>query len=137
MSESTANAGAVQELRGLRVRMLPMLRELARQFRDRLAPGYPVIVDDVENGGYFGLALAPEYGLYVLAEGERLVVQLQTVFWRTDVHSSAGRERFGATPRVSTFPISVSMSDAQIRDLLARVLANWHKQPLLIHQSDS
>lgn len=137
MSESTPRSGIQQELRELRDRMVPMLRELARQFRGRVAPGYPVIVDDVESGGYFGLALAPEYGLYVLAEGERLVVQLQTVFWRTDVHSSAGRERFGATPRVSTLPISIRMSDAQIRDLLARVLANWHKQPLLIHQSDS
>uniref|UniRef100_A0A831WZM6 YdhG-like domain-containing protein n=1 Tax=Thermorudis peleae TaxID=1382356 RepID=A0A831WZM6_9BACT len=137
MSESTPRSGILQDLRELRDRMVPMLRELARQFRGRVAPGYPVIVDDVESGGYFGLALAPEYGLYVLAEGERLVVQLQTVFWRTDVHSSAGRERFGATPRVSTLPISTTMSDAQIRDLLARVLANWHKQPLLIHQSDS
>ncbi len=137
MSESTPRSGILQELRELRDRMVPMLRELARQFRGRVAPGYPVIVDDVESEGYFGLALAPEYGLYVLAEGERLVVQLQTVFWRTDVHSSAGRERFGATPRVSTLPISTTMSDAQIRDLLARVLANWHKQPLLIHQSDS
>ncbi len=137
MSATTSAEPLQEQLRELRDRMLPMLQELARQFRGRAVPGYPVIVDDVERGGYFGIALGPGYGLYVTAEPDRLVVQLQTVSWRNDVHAAAGRERFGATPRVTTFPISTAMADAQIRDFLARVSASWHKQPLLIHQSDS
>lgn len=137
MSATTSSVPLREQLRELRDRMLPMLHELARQFRGRAVPGYPVIVDDVERGGYFGIVLAPEYGLYVMAEEDHLVVQQQTVSWRNDVHWAAGRERFGATPRLTTFPISTEMSDAQIRDLLARVTASWHKQPLLIHQSDS
>jgi hypothetical protein len=114
-----------------------MVHELSRQFRGRGVPGYPVTIDDVESGGYFGWELAPGYGLYLVAEGDRLVAQLQTVSWRDDVHASAGRERFGATPNVTTVPISAEITDAQIRNLLAQILASWHKQPLLIHQSDS
>jgi len=137
VSERTSGARGREELRELRDRLLPILREIGQQFRGRGVPGYPVTVDDVELGGYFGWELAPGYGLYIVAEADGLVAQLQTMSWRNDVHASAGRERFGATPSVATLPISAEMSDAQLRNLVARVLASWHKQPLLIHQSDS
>lgn len=137
MNGATSETSMETAVRVVRDRMLPILREIAKRFEGRAGPGYPVIVDEVERGGYFGLLLAPEYGLYVFPEGDRLVMQLQTVSWRTDVHSSAGRERFGAVPKVVTVPVSADMSDAQLRDLLARVLAAWNMQPLLIHQSDS
>ncbi|MBX6752991.1 MAG: hypothetical protein IRY86_02075 [Thermorudis peleae] len=127
------------QLQALRARLLPILRALVAQFRDRaFYPGYPVIFDDIEGSGAIGLELAPGHSLTVLQEGDHLVVEIIRPDWRDrEVGRSAGHERFGATPRVIRRSLAPNLSDAELRDELARLIGAWHAQPLFIYQSDT
>ncbi|MCS7256473.1 MAG: hypothetical protein RMJ05_08580 [Thermomicrobium sp.] len=120
----------------LRQRLLPMLRRIAEQLADRTVPGYPVLVDDPDHG-VVGIALAPGFGLYIAREGERTVLRRERILHRTLVHTSAGREWFGGEPYEESEEIDPSISDIELRDEVARLLAAWHKHPLIIRQSDS
>jgi len=120
----------------LRQRLLPMLRRIAEGLADRTIPGYPVLVDEPEQG-VVGIALAPGFGLYLVREGERTVLRRERVLHRTGVHTAAGREWFGGEPYEEVEEIDPSASDVELRDELARLLAAWHKHPLIIRQSDS
>ncbi|MCX7622471.1 MAG: hypothetical protein RMK01_07405 [Thermomicrobium sp.] len=120
----------------VRRRLLPMLRRVAERLADRTVPGYPVVVDDPEQG-VSGIALAPGFGLYLVREGERILLRRERVLHRTLVHTAAGREWFGGEPYEEVEEIDPSISDIELRDELARLLATWHKHPLIIRQSDS
>jgi len=120
----------------LRQRLLPMLQRIAEQLADRTVPGYPVLVDDPDHG-VVGIALAPGFGLYIAREGERTVLRRERILHRTLVHTSAGREWFGGEPYEESEEIDPSISDIELRDEVARLLAAWHKHPLIIRQSDS
>jgi hypothetical protein len=65
---ATGTPDVVSELAALRERMLPMLKVIAREYETRTDPGYPVVLDNLE-GGYFGIMLDPQYGLYVMTDG--------------------------------------------------------------------
>lgn len=134
-----AGAGAtsrLDELAALRERMLPMLRVIAKEYETRTDPGYPVVLDNLE-GGYFGIMLDPQYGLYVMTDGESVFAQISMVGWRTDVRSSANKEKFTSLPFDGRRPISSEMSDSQLRNLLAELQLHWNTQPLMIRVTDS
>ncbi len=120
----------------LRRRLVPMLRHVAETLADRTAPGYPVLIDDPEQG-IVGLALAPGFGLYLVREGDRLLLRRERILHRTAVHTAASREWFGGEPEEETEEIDPSITDVELRDEVARLLAAWHKHPLIIRQSDS
>lgn len=120
----------------LRQRLLPMLRRIVEQLEDRTVPGYPVLVDDPEQE-VVGISLAPGFGLYLVRDGERLVLRRERILHRTLVHTAAGREWFGGEPYEEIEEIDPSISDIELRDEVARLLAAWHKHPLIIRQSDS
>lgn len=137
MGIDKAAMDALDELKALRGRMLPMLRAIAREYETRTEAGYPVVIDNVERTGYFGIQLDPGYGLYIITDGRALVAQLNIVGWRSDVRSSANKEKFSNAPFAGERPISQAMSDAQLRNLLAELLAAWNTQPLLMNVTDS
>lgn len=137
MSTETNEIQTLEEMRTLRDRMLPMLNIVGEEYDTRTEPGYPVIFDNVEDGGYFGVNLDPGYGLYIMTDGQQIFAQLNIIAWRTDVRSSANKEKFASLPFDGVRPVSNEMSDAQIRNLISELLSHWNRQPLNIRISDS
>lgn len=137
MGATTSEADALGELRALRARMLPMFQAVAREYRTRTDPGYPVVTDNIDAGGYFGIMLDPIYGLSIMTDGQEVFAQINMVGWRTDVRSSANKEKFASLPFEGVRPVSSSMSDNQLRNLIAEFLSYWNTQPLMINVTDS
>lgn len=137
----TGQAKSVDELladlRVLRDRMLPMLEVLREEWDSRTEPGYPVIFDNVDSNGYFGISLDPGYGLFVMIDEGQLTAQLNVVKWRTDVRSAANYEKFASLPGGGLKPVSPEMSDNQLRNLLSELLSHWNIQPMVIRVTDS
>lgn len=137
MSIETTEIQTLEELRTLRDRLLPMLQIVGAEYDTRTEPGYPVVFDNVENGGYFGINLDPGYGLYIMTDGQQIVAQLNIIAWRTDVRSSANKEKFASLPFDGVRPVNNEMSDGQLRNLISELLSHWNRQPLNIRTSDS
>jgi hypothetical protein len=133
----TSESAGLEELKALRARMLPMFEAVAQEYASRVEPGYPIVFDSVEEGGYFGIHLDPGYGLYIMTDGESVFAQINIIGWRTDVRSSASKEKFAALPFEGVRPVSSRMSDNQLRNLIAELLSYWNTQPLLMNQTDS
>ncbi len=127
----------LENLRQLRDRMVPMFEALNEEWDNRTEEGYPIIFDNVEAGGYFGINLDPGYGLYVMIEDGQIIAQLNVIAWRTDVRSAANREKFASAPAGGWKLVSPEMSDNELRNLLAELLAHWNVQPLVIRVTDS
>ncbi|MEX2426154.1 MAG: hypothetical protein WD401_05245 [Thermomicrobiaceae bacterium] len=127
----------LDDLRELRDRMVPMMEALPEEWDTRTEPGYPVIFDNVESGGYFGVNLDPGYGLYIMIDDGQLVAQLNVITWRTDVRSAANREKFSSLPAGGLKPVSPEMSDNELRNLISELLSHWNVQPLVIRVTDS
>jgi hypothetical protein len=137
MSAESVDLSGVAALARLRVRIFPMLEAVAKEYETRTGPGYPVLMDNVEFGGYFGIMLDPSYGLYFVTDGQRVFAQINMVGWRNDVRSSANKERFAGVPFGGVRPVPDSLSNQQLRNLLSELLAHWNLQPLKIHHTDS
>jgi hypothetical protein len=50
---------ATATLAELRDQIMPLLEAVQAAYTGRVQPGYPVLVDSVERGGFFGIALDP------------------------------------------------------------------------------
>ncbi|HVB63523.1 MAG TPA: hypothetical protein VNE17_02255 [Nitrolancea sp.] len=137
MSAESVEKSGVTALARLRVRIFPMLEAVAKEYETRTEPGYPVLMDNVEFGGYFGIMLDPSYGLYFVTDGQRVFAQINMIGWRNDVRSSANKERFAGVPFGGVRPVPDSLSNQQLRNLLSELLAHWNLQPLMIHRTDS
>ncbi len=137
MSVESTSTDVITTLRSLRDRVLPMLNAVAKEYETRTEEGYPVVMDNVESGGYFGIMLDPAYGLYFLTDGQQIFAQINMVGWRNDVRSSANKEKFAGMPFGGVRPILGTLTDQQLRNLLAELLSHWNMQPLLIHHTDS
>ncbi|TVR74476.1 MAG: hypothetical protein EA415_05525 [Sphaerobacteraceae bacterium] len=137
----SANSGSMQalidDLGLLRDRMVPMFEVMCEEWVNRTEPGYPVIFDNVESGGYFGINLDPGYGLYVMVDDGQILAQLNVIAWRTDVRSAANREKFSSMPTGGVKPVSSAMSDNELRNLISELMAHWNVQPLVIRVTDS
>ncbi len=127
---------SVEMLARVRERMLPMLRLAAEEYRHRAPEGYPVVVDAVENGTV-GIELDPSYALYVVSDGTDLYADLYYRSSRTDARSSASREKFAGLPFSDRRPLRPGVSDQELRNLIAELMARWNIQPGIIHITDS
>jgi hypothetical protein len=127
----------LDDLRLLRDRMVPMFEALAEEWNDRTEAGFPVIYDNVESGGYFGLNLDPGYGLYIMIDDGQIFAQLNVITWRTDVRSAANREKFSSLPSGGLKPVSPELTDNELRNLISELIAHWNVQPLVIRVTDS
>ena len=138
MSEARASLDELlDDLRHLRDRMIPMFEVLAEDWESRTEPGYPVVFDNVDDNGYFGLNLDPGYGLYVMIDNGQIVAQLNVIAWRTDVRSAANYEKFSNLPTGGVKIVDPAATDSQLRNLIAELLAHWNVQPLVIRVTDS
>ncbi|MCC6313584.1 MAG: hypothetical protein IT337_06190 [Thermomicrobiales bacterium] len=127
---------AVAKLEGIRERVVPMLRAAAEEYRPRMPPGFPVVVDQPETGTV-GLELDPNYAIYFISDGEHLYVDLYYRSPRNDNRSSASREKFGGMPANDRRPLPANVSDVHLRNLLAELMARWNQQPGVIYITDS
>src|SRR6185312_17491587 len=137
MSAESVESNGVASLSRLRDRVFPMLEAVAKEYETRSEPGYPVLMDNVEFGGYFGIMLDPAYGLYFITDGQQVFAQINMVGWRNDVRSSANKEKFSGAPFGGVRPVPENLSNQQLRNLLSELLAHWNLQPLNIHRTDS
>jgi|GEM_PF-4115936 len=119
----------------VRASLLPMLRSWCERLADAPAPGYPLLLDD-PGQGQVGIVLAPGFS-WSLEEGPPLRIRATVVRHRTFVHSAASRPCFGGQPAESIRVLSEPVSVTELRDELARFVAHWLRQPLVIRQSDS
>jgi hypothetical protein len=116
--------------------MMPMLRLVAEEYRPRVPEGYPVVVDAVSNG-LIGLEIDPSYALYLTSDGSELFVDIYYRSSRADARSSAMREKFSGSPVYDRRPLSPEITDLQLRNLIAELMARHNYQPGLVHISDS
>jgi hypothetical protein len=123
-------------LEQMRGRVIPMLRLVAAEYRPRVPEGYPIVVDSVANG-LVGLEIDPSYALYITSDGNELFVDLYYRSSRADARSSAMREKFSGSPVYDRRPLSPAVTDIQLRNLIAELMARHNYQPGLIHISDS
>jgi hypothetical protein len=113
-----------------------MLRVVAEEYRQRVPPGYPVVIDAPDRG-VIGVELDPSYAIHFLTDGEQLVVDLYYRSPRNDARSSASREKFGGAPFHDRRALGQTITDQQIRNLLAELKSRWNFQPMLIHMTDT
>ena len=127
---------SVEMLQQVRERMLPMLRLVAEEYKPRVPEGYPIIVDSAANG-VVGIEIDPSYALYVTSDGSELFVDYYVRSSRIDARSSASREKFSGSPLYDRRPLSPYVTDQQLRNMIAELMARHNYQPGLIHISDS
>ncbi len=121
---------------GLRERLLPMLRYVAREYESRTPVGYPEVTDEPAQG-IVGLALDPSFTLFFTQEEAGWTVQLTRRNPRTDARSSASTMRHGGAPLNDTRSLPDDVSDQTLRNLIAELKSHFNQQPGLIHISDS
>ncbi|HMM43575.1 MAG TPA: hypothetical protein PKA95_16905, partial [Thermomicrobiales bacterium] len=59
----------VARLETLRARVMPLLEAVKDEYTGRSTFGYPVIIDNIERSGVFGITLSPGFGLYFMTDG--------------------------------------------------------------------
>ena len=123
-------------LEQVRVRFLPMVHLVASEYRPRVPEGYPIVVDAVDQG-MVGLEIDPSYALYITTDGTELYVDYYFRSTRDDARSSAMREKFAGAPVYDRRPLSPLVSDQQLRNMVAELMARHNFQPGLVHISDS
>lgn len=126
----------IDEMQGVRDRVLPMLEQVAAEYRERVPDGYPVVIDSVRQG-LVGIELDPNFSLYFTTDGEGLYADYYYRSWRIDARSSASREKFAGRPVEDRRPISPAISDLELRNLIAEILSRWNTQPMVIHITDT
>jgi hypothetical protein len=124
------------QLSGLANRFEPMLEQVKQDYQGRVPAGYPTISRDTSRGNY-GIQLDPSFALFLVSDGDQLFADFSYRSSRTDARSSAGREKFSGMPVFDRRPIDHTISDQELRNLLAELLARFNMQPLLIHITDT
>jgi hypothetical protein len=127
---------SVEMLEQVRERIMPMLRLVAEEYRPRVPEGYPIVIDSIANG-VVGLEIDPSYAFYVTTDGVELFADYYYRSSRTDARSSASREKFSGSPVFDRRPLSPSVTDVQLRNMIAELMTRHNYQPGLIHISDS
>lgn len=127
----------VEQLWQLRTRVLPILEATRDGYVGRVREGYPRIVDNIDQGGVFGLDLDPGFGIYFMTDGSRVYAELHRVSLRSDILSTANKEKFAGTPLQDRHDVSPTWTDLQFRNLVSRLLSYWNGQQTVIYRVDS
>ncbi|MEZ4504314.1 MAG: hypothetical protein R2848_00335 [Thermomicrobiales bacterium] len=124
------------QLAGIANRFEPMLEQVQADYKNRVPRGYPTISRDAARGNY-GIQIDPNFALFIVSDGEQLYADMTYRSSRTDARSSASREKFAGMTIFDRRPIAATISDQELRNLLAELLARFNMQPLLIHMTDA
>ena len=84
-----------------------------------------------------GIEIDPNYALYLTVEGDQAFADF---YWRSaryDARTSASREKFAGSPLYDRRPLSPSITDVELRNLIAELMSRFNSQSGLIHISDS
>ncbi len=127
---------SVQQLEGVRERLLPMLRFAAEEYRHRTPEGYPVVVDTPESGAV-GIELDPDHALYVVSDGDQVFAEFYYRSFRNDARTSSSRQKYGGLPFPDQRTLQPDASDQALRNLIAELMSRWNFQPGIIHITDS
>lgn len=125
----------MQDLQNIRNRILPMFELTAEQYEGRLAPGYPVIVDDVARGT-IGLELDPNFALYITSDSTGLSAEVYRRLSRTDSRAHAQRQKYGGTPLADRRPLAADVDDQTLRNLIAELKNYVNYQPGFLYLTD-
>lgn len=120
----------------VRDRMLALLHYVEAEYQGRVPDGYPVIVDEPEQG-VVGIQLDPAWSLNLVADGGQLYADFYYRSSRWDARSSASREKFGGAPLEDRRALPANPSDQALRNLVAELLSRFNAQQLLIHITDT
>ena len=125
----------VDQLSSIRERFLPMLRFAQQEYGYRVPAGYPVILDNVEQG-VVGIELDPAHSLNITTDGKALYADVVYRSSRYDARSSASREKFGGRSVVDRRPLEGEVSDQTLRNLLAELMSRWNQQQTILYITD-
>jgi len=125
----------IETLAGIRDRVLPMLQLVADQYRDRVAGGYPNVVDEVDRG-VIGLEIDPSHALFVMSDGTDVMAELYLRNTRDDNRSSGSRQKFSGVPFNDQRPLGADTSDQELRNLIAELMREFNHQPGLLFITD-
>lgn len=131
-----SNEKLAYQLAGVANRLEPMLDQVEHDYEGRVPRGYPAISRDAARGN-FGIQIDPNFALFLVTDGEALFADMTYRSSRTDARSSASREKFAGMTIYDRRPISPTISDQELRNLLAELIARFNMQPLLIHMTDT
>ncbi len=127
---------SVEVIQEIRARVVPMLRYIVTEYKERVPNGYPNLVDTPDRG-VVGLELDPNFSLYFVTDGTHAFVDLAYRDPRDDARSSASREKFGGSPQTDRRPLDPGISDQALRNLVSELMSRWNFQPMLIHITDT
>lgn len=129
---------ALDHLRRLRFSTMPILETLKQEYENRVRPGYPTLVDNVDHGGVFGINFDPGFGIFFMTDGSRVFAELHRVDLRTEALSAANYEKFSGRPAQQEFSIDVDGDAAtQARKLISLLLHAWVNQQTFKYRVDS
>ncbi len=126
---------SVQDLIGIRDRMLPMFEVAADHYRQRVPAGYPNVIDHADQGT-IGLEIDPNYALFITTNGEEMLAEIYRRSPRTDNRAGAGRQKPSGVPFSDQRPLSPDATDQTLRNLIAELMSYFNSQPNLIHITD-
>jgi hypothetical protein len=130
-------ASGNEALAKLRAVIMPILEAVKTTYNGRVQRGYPMIVDNVQRGGYFGIALDTGYGLYFSTDGERVWADLRYISERTDTLADGSTEKFAGKSVFERFEVEPFWPVHCYRDIVVLLLARWNMRQSLIFAVDS
>jgi hypothetical protein len=128
-------ATVVPLLTELGERILPMFEHVQREYTYRVHPGYPIIVNAPERGAV-GLELEPNHSLYLISDGDGVMLRVTYRSSRYDTRNSASREKFGGTTVVDDRPIGTDITDEQLRNAISELLYRFNFQQTMLYFTD-
>lgn len=114
---------------------MPMFEQVKTQYEFRVPNGYPVIIDNVENGT-IGIELDPSYALYITSDGDDLYAEIYKRQSRTDNRSSSSRQKYGGMPFQDRRPLIPEPDDQALRNFIGELKQAYNYQPGLLYIVD-
>lgn len=127
---------ASDELLGLRNRVLPMFEQVAIDYQGRVPAGFPAIIDSPAQG-LVGIEMEPSFSLYFTSDGEQVFADFYYRSHRIDARTSASRAKFSGRPVEDRRVIAPTITDLELRNMIAEVLSRWNTQPMIVHITDT
>lgn len=120
------------QLAEIRNRFLPILNSVADQYSGRVPAGYPHVIDNVA-GGTVGVEIDPSYAVFVTEDETGLFAEVYKRDPRIDARATAGRQKYAGTPVYDRRPVAGTLSDQELRNLVAELKSAFNTQPGIIY----
>lgn len=137
VTASEPTVDPITRLNELRSQVLPLLVAASDEYRGRSTAGYPLIVDNVERSGVFGITLSPNFGLYFMTDGTDLFTETHWMQLRVDALSMANTEKFAGRPEILREDIGDDYNFRDARRSMSRLQNRWNRQQTRIYRVDS